>query len=80
MILNVDDLIGTDEESTRKCAAAHKALIELIDSMKLDYGDTMTVLSKMLCELADDDLEVFMNKMAVAYVFYKSPDSAERSH
>jgi hypothetical protein len=78
--MDLDDLISTDEESTRRCQEAHIMLTSILDGMKLDYGDTMTVLSKILCELAEDDLEIFMNKMAVAYLFYKAPDSTERSH
>ena len=79
MIVNVDDLMSQDEESTRRCEEAHTRMIALLDGMNLDYGDTMTVLSKLLCELAEDDLEMFMNKMAVAYVFYKAPDTTERT-
>ena len=80
MIIDIDDLPMVDEESSRRCEAAHKALMTLLDGMNLDYGDTMTVLSKMLCEMATDDLDMFIAKMGVAYVFYKAPDTTERSH
>jgi hypothetical protein len=73
-------MMTVDQRAIERCFEAHQMISALIEGSKLDYADAMSVLTKLICDLTVDELEPFLAKMEVCYVFYKCSETNERTH
>jgi hypothetical protein len=77
----VEAMMTVDEEAFARCSTAYKLITKSFELCGLTHDDAMSVIAKILCELSTEDIDEFMMKMEMCYIFYNAIDEIpERKH